>query len=181
METSKTKQSQQGQVSALAPEPKDSKQEHLELGVAEVLKKVSCYAPAFRLEVLEAALNQAAIVTEEQAEEQEQPAELSIDQLTQERLKSYYKNLDPRTKLAILTLSRIQSLDGINFQFHDKEGRLYDEIWDDLESVCIETFHKEPDHTALGVINSLAAIGKTDEDVWLAGVWEALRMVIQNC
>jgi len=114
-------------------------------------------------------------VTQEQPE-QEQPAALSIDEQTQERLKSFYKNLDPRTKLAIVTLSEIHCLDGINFQSRLKEGRLIDEIWDDLQSVCLETFHKESDdviEVAVGVIDQ--------EDIWLCGVWESISMVIQNC
>jgi len=110
----------------------------------------------------------------EQAEPQEQPAEPCIDQQTQERLKSYYKNLEPRTKLAIATLSEIQCLDGINFQARQKEGKLFNEIWSDLESVCLETFHRQPDEDI--------PFGITDtEDIWLTGVWEAVRMVLQNC
>ena len=111
----------------------------------------------------------------EQVEAPEQPTELSIDEQTQERLKSYYKNLDPKTKLAILTLSEIQTLDGISFQARDKEGKLFDEIWGDMQSVCIKTFHSEPDdiiEVVTGVIDK--------EDIWLCGVWEAVSMVTQN-
>lgn len=110
----------------------------------------------------------ATVPKDEEQPEQEQPAELSIDEQTQERLKSYYKNLDPRTKLAIATLFELQSLDGINFQARQKEGKLMDEIWSELESTCVETFHRKPDD-----INDT-------EDVWFAGVWEAVRMVIHN-
>lgn len=106
----------------------------------------------------------------EQPETQEQPAEksteLCIDQQTQEKIKSYYKSLDPKTKLAITTLSEIQCLEGINFQISKKEGKLFNQIFDDLENVCLETFHRKPDDDA--------------EDIWLAGVWEACRMVLQN-
>lgn len=101
--------------------------------------------------------------------EQEQPAELSVSEQTLERLKGYYKNLDPRTKLAIATLSEIQFLDGINFQARKpREERLITAIWDDLESVCLEIPHSEQSDFS-------------SEDVWLAGVWEAVNMVIQNC
>ena len=114
--------------------------------------------------------------TYQQAETQEQPEGLCIDQQTQGRIKDFYKSLSPKTKLAIVTLSEIQCLDGINFQISKKEGRLMDEVWDDLQSVCIETYHSEPDDVidvAIGIIDK--------EDIWLAGVWEAVRMVTQNC
>jgi len=112
-------------------------------------------------------------VEPEQPAEQEQPAEPCLDQQTQERIKSYYKSLDPKTKLAIATLSEIQCLDGINFQARQKEGKLFNEIWSDLESVCVETFHRQPDEDI--------PFGITDtEDVWLSGVWEACRMVLHN-
>lgn len=108
-------------------------------------------------------------------EETEQPAEISIDEQTQERLKSFYKSLDPRTKLAILTLSEIQSLEGINFQIRQKEGKLYEDIWYELQKVCIETYHTDPDDVVA------VAIGEIDkEDIWLAGVWEAVRMITRN-
>ena len=116
------------------------------------------------------------IETPEQPEE-EQPAELCIDEQTQERLKSFFKNLEPRTKLAIATLNEMQFLDGINFQARKPhEEKLVTAIWSDLESACLETFHKEPDDVA-----EIAFGTMTSEDVWLAGVWEAVRMVSQNC
>lgn len=113
---------------------------------------------------------------QEQPAEQEQPEEPCIDQQTQERIKSYFKNLDPKTKLAVIALSEIQFLDGINFQARNKgkgEERLVDLIWADLESNCVETFHRESDDIAVGRFSS--------EDVWFCGVWEAVRMVSQNC
>ncbi len=39
----------------------------------------------------------------------------------------------------------------------------------------LETYHREPDDVidvAIGVIDK--------EDIWVAGVWEAVRMVTQN-
>ena len=111
----------------------------------------------------------------ETQEQPEQPAELCIDQQTQKRIKDFYKNLDPRTKLAIVALSDMQALEGINFQISKKEEKLFNLIFEDLESVCLETFHAEPGDVAdiaLGTFDS--------EDVWLAGVWEATRMILQN-
>lgn len=113
--------------------------------------------------------------TQDQPEKEQKAEELCINQQTQERLKSYYKNLDPRTKLAIAALTEIQALEGINFQINiPRKERLCTQIWDDLESACIETFHSKPGDVAdiaLGVFSS--------EDVWLARVWEACYMTNQ--
>ena len=118
----------------------------------------------------------ATVPKDEEQTEQEHPAELSVDQQTQERLKSYFKSLDPKTKLAIVTLFELQSLDGINFQAHQKEGRLMDEIWSDLESTCAETFDRKPDDDVADI-----PFGINDtEDIWFAGVLESVRMVIHN-
>lgn len=104
----------------------------------------------------------------ETQEELQEPAELTRDERTQERIVKYYKSLEPRAKLAILALSEIQFLSGINFQSRiEKDKRLFDRIDNDLESTCIEKFHREP-----GDIES--------EDVWLCGIWQACRMVNQN-
>ena len=108
-------------------------------------------------------------------EEPEQLAELCISQQTMKRLINYYKRLEPRAKLAIIALSEIRCLDGINFQIREKEGKLVELIEEEMEDVCLEVFHNEPGDVAdraLGVIDQ--------EDVWLAGVWEASRMIIQN-
>lgn len=194
MEHLETATEEQGQVSAPGESPKDENQntyteEETSLAVKYQVEPKTVRLIAEIVSVHTEGINKLIGLMQgkkeqaepEQVEAPEQPAELSIDQRTQERLKSFYKNLDPKTKLAILTLSEIQCLDGINFQFSKKEGRLYDEIWDDMQSVCLETFHKEPDQTALGVIDSVARIGEPNEDVWLCGVWEAVRMVTQNC
>lgn len=121
----------------------------------------------------------------EAPEELQESTELTISEETQERIVKYFKSLEPRAKLAILTLSEIKYLDGMNFQFKKgTEERLYDRIENDLESVCLETFNskqgKVPD-TALGAINSIARIGEIDEDSWLNGIWQACRMINQNC
>lgn len=162
------KQSEQGQVSAPA-KPKDENQSNVELAT-----KYQVEPKLIRLldELIERKLappEQAE--AQEQTAEQEQPEEPCISQQTQERLKSYYKNLDPRAKLAIATLSEIQCLDGINFQARQKEGKLYDDIWYELQKTCIETFHKDFTEGDFDI---------APDDIWLNGVWEAVRMVLQN-
>ena len=187
MGNEETKQSEQGQVSTRpGARPKDVTQNNFTEDEKALAEKCQVSPEAVR-QITEIVCKDTKGVQqlidlvrdrqEQQAEtqEQEQPTELDIDEQTQERLKSYYKNLDPKTKLAILTLSEIQCLDGINFQISKKEGKLYDQILDDFESVCLETYHSEPDdiiEVAIGVINK--------EDIWLCGVWEAVRMVTQN-
>lgn len=172
---------EQGQVSSQAIEPKDD----------EIISRINTIVrdvrPSFRKSLLcELEQRQESLIdtqdrkeqqTEaEKAETQDQPAGLSIDQRTQERIKSFYKNLDPKTKLAIVTMSELQTLDGINFQARQKEGKLIDEIWEDLQDACLEAYHTDSDD----VIS--VAIGAIDkEDIWMAGVWEACRMVTQNC
>lgn len=190
MEHVESTQSEQGQVSAPGESPKDENQNTYTEGETSLAARFGVEPKLVRLlnEIVqerfrstnqfidEQLAKNEAVETQEQPE-QEQPVELTISEQTQERLKSYYKNLEPRTKLAILTLSEMRCLDGINFQCRkDSKERLCYQIEDDLENVCIETFHKEPDDVAdiaFGAMNS--------EDVWLAGVWEAVRMVLQNC
>ena len=175
MESQETKQSEQGQVSSPATVPKDVNQNTYteeETSLAEKFKvdpKVVRLNPEYfrKAELGEVEPEQAAedVAETQDQPEQEQPAEPCIDEQTQERLKSYYKNLDPRTKLAVALLYQIQSLDGINFQIRQKKGKLIDTIWASIEDDLIENFHKPE-------IDS--------EDVWLAGVWEAIRMVSMN-
>jgi len=97
---------------------------------------------------------------------QEQLEEITIDQQTQEKIKDFYKNLKPEIKLAIVLLSELQGLDGINFQIRQKEGKLFDDIWSDLESDAKNVFFKLENNW--GLLN------------WLSGVWEAVRMITRN-
>jgi len=172
-----TSTEEQGSASALA-EPKDNKQEPTTNTAAtnnftdEEKQLAKRYQVEPRLVRLLKEIVKEHFVEPEDTETQAEPAELCIDQQTQKRIKDFYKNLDPRTKLAIVALSDMQALEGINFQISKKEEKLFNLIFEDLESVCLETFHAEPGDVAPGTFGS--------EDIWLAGVWESTRMILQN-
>lgn len=163
---------EQGVVSALTDEPKDKEQSEIALAAKYQVKPKLIQLLD---ELIERKLAPPEQAKPEQPAEQEQSEELFIDEQTQERIKSYYKNLEPKAKLAAATLFQIQALDGINFQAKEGKARLTDQLWYDIENTCIETFHRNLDDVAeitLGVFDS--------EDVWLAGVWEGLRLVNFN-
>lgn len=194
METTQPTQNvkdEQGNVSAQAEPKDDEKQERLIIAAGPILDLVSGFDQVDKREIFKIVLD----ITDRTAkklEEIEQPAaeqagyevglklplqeQPSIDQQTQERLKAFFKNLDPKTKLAIVTFSEIQSLDGLSFQARQKDVKLIDEIWDDRQTTCLEKYHAEPDDV---IAVAVGAIDK--EDIWLAGIWEAVRMVLQNC
>lgn len=162
-------QTQRGAVSSPAIGPKDEEQNIYTEKETHLAEKYKVEPKLIRM---------IAEIVSEQIETQgqeKQTEKLCIDQQTQERLKSYYRSLEPKVKLAITAISEIQALEGINFQLRQKEGRLLDEIWADLESTCLQTFHRESDDVAD------IAVGTFDsEDVWLCGIWEGCRMVSQN-
>jgi len=97
--------------------------------------------------------------TKEAAGEEAEPA---INDLTRQRIVKFYRDLDAPSKLAILTIIELRSMDGLNFDSRRAEDdRLCDRIFTDLEESCLREF-EDP------------------EDVWLAGVWQACDMVIQG-
>ena len=88
--------------------------------------------------------------------------DLCLDAEIKERIYRLYASLDRRTKLLIVALAEIRSIDGLCFESKlPHEQRLIERIDSDLEHACKEPFD-DPD------------------DVWLQGVWSAIYTLQQN-
>ena len=97
----------------------------------------------------------------ERSEGQPQSECMVLMQQTKARLIKFYDRLDRRAKLAIVLLSEIRALDGINFDSRTPRAeRLIDRIDDLLDSACRDPF-EDP------------------EEQWAATLYEGLNLVMR--
>ena len=141
------------QGSALLEQPETEKGYWLDFGIMRAGDKPE--------DTPEAAAMRATEPDESKAEEDEAEEDFCLTDETRQRLLRFYKRVERRTKLAILALTEIRYLEGINFDQGTPRGeKLVDRIDADLEESCLQKFD-DP------------------ELQWLAGVWQSAQMISQ--
>lgn len=132
----------------------------------KVLERLrQCVKPDYEHRVLTRALD--IVTADDEAPDQgagPEPADEapSLSESTCERIVKYYAALDRRTKLAIVALTELDGMEGLNFQIRwPKEERLQERIWKDLKASCADPFDNP-------------------EDAWVATVWRTCDMIQQG-